>query len=173
MLDSLRDVRKSDVVKEGGVDVLGVVRKKVSTEDLRRGAVTFGPNLGPVVRSYLGSVRVGTNFRAIGGGFERTDACLGGGSFLSQSLDGIDSRPRGRFDDRHEVLCGIEKPIVKKRKISPQNKRRERGGKKEERGYLRDILRGSVDVSEEGDVLGERERSRVRRDLVFSCDLGG
>ena len=49
-------------------------------------------------------------------------------------------------DDRHEVLCGIEKPIVKKRKVSPQNKRRERRGKKEERGYLRDILRGSVGV---------------------------
>ena len=91
MLDCLRDVRKSDAVKEGGIDVLGVVRKKVSTEDLRRGAVTFGPNLGPVVRSYLGSVRVGTKFRAIGSGFERTEACLGGGSLISQGLNGIDS----------------------------------------------------------------------------------
>ena len=78
--------------------------------------------------------------------------------FISQGLDGIDSRPRGRFDDRHEVLCGIEKSIVKKRKISPQNKRREKRSKKENRGYFRDVLRGSVNVSKEGDVLGERER---------------
>ena len=58
----------------------------------------------------------------------------------------------------------------KRKNLSTKQGERE---KEQERGYFRDILRGSVDVSEEGDVLGERERSRVRRDLVFSCDLGG
>ena len=113
------------------------------------------------------SVGVCPSLRVVRSGFERADSCFGGRSLRAQNLNGVCCRSRSRFDNHNEIEGGVEETIVKKRTLSPQNKGRERGGKKEKRRDFRNILGGSVYVSEEREVLGEREGQSEKR----SCFL--